>query len=91
MYHVLLACGDHKSADIILNKVPSFLSGFASRLKKRYSAKMDEEEAVEKQNGKKKKKKKKKQQQPEDSKKKGREGENKAVGVALKEKSIEDA
>jgi len=85
MYHVLLASGDHKSADIILNKVPSFLSGVASDLKKRYSAKMDEEEAVEKQNGKKKKKKKK---QPEDSKKKGREGENNVVGVALKEEEF---
>ena len=41
-----------------------------------------EEEAEEKQNGKKKKK------QPEDSKKKGREGENKAVGVALKEEEF---
>ncbi|XP_039690714.1 pentatricopeptide repeat-containing protein At4g21880, mitochondrial [Medicago truncatula] len=73
MYHVLLASGDHKSADIILNNVPSFLSGVASHLKKRYSAKMDEEEAVEKQNGKKKKmKKKKKKKQPKDSKKKGK-------------------
>jgi len=87
MYQVLLASGDHKSADIIRNKVPSFLSGVASSLKKRYSAKMDEE-VVEKQNGKKKKKKKKKKKQPEDSKKKGREGENKAVGVALKEEEF---
>ena len=42
MYHVLLASGDHKSAEIMLNKVPSFLSDIASDLKKRYCAKMDD-------------------------------------------------
>jgi len=44
MYEVLLATGDHKSADIMLNdgirrnEVPSILSGYVSYLKKCYAS-----------------------------------------------------
>lgn len=43
MYKVLLAAGDHKSADIMANQIPSILSGYVSKLKERYSAKKDDE------------------------------------------------
>jgi hypothetical protein len=37
MYHVLLASGEHKSADsILVNKIPSFYSGLCSDLKHCY-------------------------------------------------------
>jgi hypothetical protein len=42
MYEVLLATGNHKSADIMANKLPSIFSGYVSYMKKRYSAKKDD-------------------------------------------------
>jgi len=42
MYRVLLDTGDNKSADILLNEIPSHLSGLVSDMKKHYFAKMDD-------------------------------------------------
>jgi hypothetical protein len=42
MYEVLMAAGDHKSADIMANKLPSIFSGYVSYMKKRCSVKKDD-------------------------------------------------
>ena len=41
MYHALLACGDHKYADIILNNIPRIYFDACSAVKRRY-VKVDE-------------------------------------------------